>query len=642
MIHNPPDREGIGVGTVVTWGDFEVHLDQVLGQGGMGTVYRARQISLDRPVAIKVLDLSRAESPEILEGFLERFQIEAKAVARVHDSRIVSIIQAGRNDERCWIAMELVEGETLEDCLHRGLLEDREAARIAREIAQALDAAWKAGILHRDVKPANVFLCENGAVKLGDWGLARAAQFGRTKLSQTNAVTCTPAYVAPEGAQGQEMDFRADLYSLGCVLYEMVTERPPFQSDSPMELLFRHCNEDPVPPRTLNPNLGHGLEAVILRCLEKKPELRYETYGDFLAALEEAVPRTPVAVRPAPSRLPWVVVVAAIAIIAGVAWMLRSPRPEPPRREPPAAKLSKKPQPAPIPLNREKPPGPEYGIGGRLPSLGATPEPEMIVDPERLELALLLWPNEFGLLQSAPDPSLLQLVHDSLRSISEPERAGETLERRDRAWVRLPLLALTLEKAAWECEDLETVFANHRQTHAAQVRARQFFSSRRGKALSLSPADWKLSPAPRQRKDYRLELADGLVLEDPTASTIIERDGAESGFEIEVEFEAAERAVYHGFFVIFSWTGPMQYRLARISGNQLEILSKSGAGEPAPVASYRIDTGRHRLALIPLGRFILLFVDGKWLHLDSSDLDRRLRLGVQEGRMLLRKVEVFR
>lgn len=305
-----------------TWGDFEVRFDQELGRGGMGVVYRARQISLDRPVAIKVLDPTRTDDPE---AFLERFRVEALAVGRIRDPRIVGAIQAGRNDGKSWIAMELIEGRTVEQRLSEGLLPDAEATRIATEVALALDAARRLGILHRDVKPGNIFLCQDGSVKLGDWGLAKAAEFGPTKLTDPNAITCTPSYVAPEIASGRAADFRSDLYSLGCVLYEMVTERPPFQGGSAVDLLLQHCNEPVEPPGRFNPKLGKALEAAILKCLEKDPDRRYASYDEFVRDLARPVPR---ARRP---RLVGIAVALGAAMFATILYFRpRRPAPEEP------------------------------------------------------------------------------------------------------------------------------------------------------------------------------------------------------------------------------------------------------------------------------------------------------------------------
>ncbi len=272
---------------VAVWGDFEVRFGELLGRGGMGSVYKARQLSLDRWVAVKVLDTSRAPDPELARGFLEKFHVEAKALARLNDPRILTILQAGQNEGRYWYAMELVEGRTVERRLsEEGAIPEREAARVALEVARALDAAFRQGIIHRDVKPANIFLGADGAVKLGDFGLARGSHLSRTAITDANAVACTPAYASPEQADGKPTDHRSDIYSLGCVLYEMVTERPPFAGESRMDTLLKHASEPPPAPRLLNPGVSEELEKFIFRCLEKDPADRFQSYDELIRALE--------------------------------------------------------------------------------------------------------------------------------------------------------------------------------------------------------------------------------------------------------------------------------------------------------------------------------------------------------------------
>lgn len=272
---------------VAVWGDYEVHFDQLLGRGGMGAVYKARQRSLGRWVAVKILDPSRAPDPRLAQGFLEKFQVEIQALARLRDPRIVTILQAGENDGRFWFAMELIEGKTVERRLFdEGSFPEAESRRIGSQVARALEAAHRQGIVHRDVKPGNIFLLADGSVKLADFGLARGPDLGRTRITDANALACTPEYASPERGDGDAADHRSDLYSLGCVLYEMVTERPPFTGASPVETLAKHRADRAPSPRLLNPEVSLELEAVILKCLEKSPERRYGAYGELIAALE--------------------------------------------------------------------------------------------------------------------------------------------------------------------------------------------------------------------------------------------------------------------------------------------------------------------------------------------------------------------
>ncbi|HXG62274.1 MAG TPA: serine/threonine-protein kinase, partial [Planctomycetota bacterium] len=282
------------MGEPSVWGDFEVHEDSLLGRGGMGAVYKARQRSLNRWVAVKVFDPARVD-PALAPGFLEKFRIEIQALARLRDPRIVTIHQAGENDGRVWFAMELIDGETVEERLSReGAFPEREAARVGAEVARALEAAFREGIVHRDVKPGNIFLLRDGSVKLADFGLARSPAFAPTALTDAQAVACTPAYTAPEEAEGgASTDPRSDLYSLGCVLYEMATERPPFVGTTPMETLVKHATEPPRPPRALNPAISREFEEIVLRCLAKDPAGRYGSPGALAAALEKLVARAP-------------------------------------------------------------------------------------------------------------------------------------------------------------------------------------------------------------------------------------------------------------------------------------------------------------------------------------------------------------
>src|SRR5437868_11664472 len=238
----------------------------------MGCVYRAWQRSVGRWVAVKVLHALPSVDPDLQQGILQKFQVEIQALARLNDPRIVTLLQSGENDGRLWFAMEFIDGETVEKRLgDRGAFDEEDAARVGIEVARALDAALRQKIYHRDVKPANIFLLRDGSVKLADFGLARSSGLARTRLTDLDAIACTPEYASPEQADGRATDHRSDLYSLGCVLYEMVTERPPFAGESQLATLYKQMSETPPSPRELNPKVSAELEAVIRRCLEKPP-----------------------------------------------------------------------------------------------------------------------------------------------------------------------------------------------------------------------------------------------------------------------------------------------------------------------------------------------------------------------------------
>ncbi|HVE42425.1 MAG TPA: serine/threonine-protein kinase, partial [Planctomycetota bacterium] len=353
---------------IAAWGDFEVHFDGVLGRGGMGCVYRAWQRSVGRWVAVKVLHASPSVDPELQQGILQKFQVEIQALARLNDPRIVTLLQAGENDGRLWFAMEFMDGETVEKRLtDRGAFEEEDAARVGIEVARALDAALRQRIFHRDVKPANIFLLRDGSVKLADFGLARSAELARTRLTDLDAVACTPEYASPEQADGRPTDHRSDLYSLGCVLYEMVTERPPFAGESQVATLLKQSSATPLPPRVLNPKVSAGFEAVIHRCLEKDPEERFQTYAEFIdALLPPTEPMFPAARRHAEPSRGWLWPAAAAAgltlfviILAAIFSAEMAPPPAeaqvPPPRAPVAIPLPEKME-APLPELKPAPP----------------------------------------------------------------------------------------------------------------------------------------------------------------------------------------------------------------------------------------------------------------------------------------------
>jgi serine/threonine protein kinase/predicted ATPase len=270
----------------------------VLGQGGMGVVLRAEDTHLQRPVALKVIRPEVAQTPRNRERFLR----EARAMAQVRSDHVVTVYQVGQADDVCYLAMELLEGEPLDRWLERVVPPPiDEGVRIGREIAVALAAAHARGLIHRDVKPANVWLeAPARRVKLLDFGLARP-QEGAPRITTPGMVVGTPMYMAPEQARGEALDGRADLFSLGCVLYEVVTGRPPFEGKTAMAQLTALFTETPPPASQLNPAIPAPLTDLLTRLLAKVPSARpasAEVVGEALKTVERAGAAT--AQRPAP------------------------------------------------------------------------------------------------------------------------------------------------------------------------------------------------------------------------------------------------------------------------------------------------------------------------------------------------------
>lgn len=264
----------------------------LVGQGGMADVELAYDTQLDRLVAVKILHARYASDP----SFLARFRREAQHAAQLNHPNIVAVYDTGEHDGRPFIVMEYVAGRSLKELLEQeGVLPER-AAEIAGDAALALHYAHERGLVHRDIKPANIMINEDGQVKVADFGIARAVN--AETVTQTAAVFGTAAYIAPEQAQGEEVDRRTDVYSLGCVLYEMLAGRQPFQADSAVALAYKHVSADPTPPSRVNADVSPELEAVVMRMMAKDPGHRYESAREVTADLQRAVAGQPVSGRP--------------------------------------------------------------------------------------------------------------------------------------------------------------------------------------------------------------------------------------------------------------------------------------------------------------------------------------------------------
>jgi serine/threonine-protein kinase len=262
--------------------DYE--LQEELGRGGMGIVYRARQKSLQRDVAVKLILRGTLASVDDLA----RFQAEAEAAGRLQHPHIVPIYEVANHAGRCYFSMQLVDGETLAERLADGPLPAAEAARLMATVARAIHYAHTQGVVHRDLKPANILIDAAGEPHVTDFGLAKQLDAGQS-LTLSGAVLGTPAYMAPELASGDRgaIGPACDVYSLGTILYALLTGRPPFQGPSPVDTVLMVLEQDPLPPRLLNRKLDRDLEMIVLKCLQKPPELRYAsaaTLADDLTA----------------------------------------------------------------------------------------------------------------------------------------------------------------------------------------------------------------------------------------------------------------------------------------------------------------------------------------------------------------------
>ncbi|MDT5338677.1 MAG: eukaryotic-like serine/threonine-protein kinase [Mycobacterium sp.] len=257
-------------------------LGEILGVGGMSEVHLARDVRLHRDVAVKVLRANLAQDPT----FYLRFRREAQNVAALNHPAIVAVHDSGEVDTPDgrvpYIVMEYVDGVTLREVVDdNGPIEPQRAVEIVADACQALHYSHQHRIIHRDVKPANIMITHAGAVKVMDFGIARALHDDGVKLTQTSAVIGTAQYLSPEQANGDTVDARSDVYSLGCVLYELLTGKPPFVGESPVAVAYQHVRKDPAPPSSRQAGLSPALDAVVLKALAKNPDNRYQSAAEM-------------------------------------------------------------------------------------------------------------------------------------------------------------------------------------------------------------------------------------------------------------------------------------------------------------------------------------------------------------------------
>jgi serine/threonine-protein kinase len=372
-------------------------LDEVIGRGGMSTVYRATDQSLGRTVAVKILLAVLAEQDPT---YAARFEREAKAAAALHNPSVVTVYDTGTDDGSQYIVMEYVAGRSLEQILRdEGTLDVAQATRIAAAVADALASAHTAGILHRDIKPANVMVADDGAVKVLDFGIAR--RLDGTAITQAASVVGTASYMAPERALGQPGDTRGDIYSLGCVLYAMLTGAPPFAGEVSAAVLHQQINAEPRPPSALRRGIPAALDAMVLSMLAKAPEQRPASAAEVregllalsassvtaattpLTAATTAMPARPRPGLPADYRRRAVVMAVITALITLVAVALLSGGGSPQRRpaavtthSAPTGTVSRTratPTPAAPKPSKPKAPKAKAGVAGAPPGHGGEP-----------------------------------------------------------------------------------------------------------------------------------------------------------------------------------------------------------------------------------------------------------------------------
>ena len=393
------------------WGDFR--FGALLGKGGMGAVYAGSQVSLDRPVAIKVLPPHLSGN----ESFRERFVIEARSVARINSPHVIQVYGAGVHEGHHFFAMELVDGQDLSKVLKTsGRPEHAQAAAWLLQAARGLAAAGELGIIHRDIKPANLMLTTKGVVKVMDFGLARLASEGQG-LTMTGTIMGTVSYFSPEQGRGERCDCRTDIYALGITFYELLTGHLPFTGTEATSVIYQHIHVDPKPPRSLEATIPEDYQAVCLKCMQKSANDRYQTAADLIRDLEALLakrpPNLPVgelqALRrglavttlncPTKNRRPWGLVGGAgLLAAAGLAGVIFALRPSAPA----------KPSPAPLP-----PPPLTVDTVAETPPVIAKPTP--VIPPTTTTPPTAIPPAAPTPSPVAFDPRPLEILLDQAR-----------------------------------------------------------------------------------------------------------------------------------------------------------------------------------------------------------------------------------
>ena len=263
--------------------DGRYRLEHRLGSGGMADVWRARDTELGRDVALKLLHENFARDTE----FVERFRREASSAAGLQHPNVVSVFDRGSYEDSYYISMELVEGSSLRELIDQGLEID-EAVEVTRQMLAAAEFAHEHGIVHRDLKPMNALIDRDGRVRVTDFGIARA---GGSEITRTGSVMGTAQYLSPEQAQGMDVTPATDIYSIGVILFEMLTGRVPFDGENAVAIAMKQVGEEPPVPSSINPKVSPALDAIVLKALAKDPAQRFQSAAEMSAALEAAEAR---------------------------------------------------------------------------------------------------------------------------------------------------------------------------------------------------------------------------------------------------------------------------------------------------------------------------------------------------------------
>jgi tRNA A-37 threonylcarbamoyl transferase component Bud32 len=422
------------VGTKI--GNYQI--TRVIGEGGMGVVYLGEHPRIGKQVAIKVLHKELAENPEIVS----RFFTEARAVNDIHHEHIVDILDFGEarsssGRERVYLLMELLLGENLHDRLARGVPGHEEVVHILSQAADALAASHSKGIIHRDLKPENIFLARRNDdacfVKLLDFGIAKLSKDESAWKTQTGALIGTPLYMSPEQCAGRkEIDPRADIYSLGVVLYELLTGRVPFRGNTLTEILRGHLTEAPVRPSAIAPDVPPALETIALKCLAKNPNQRFSSTEELGAALQSAVaPQRTILMSSvgemdglAKTSAPlWAVAIGAVVVAGVLALVVFRPAKQP-ERLPPVAVSEPEKKIVHIVVDSQ-PRGALVRRVGATEPLGKTPMRLEIIDgedPFRVQLSLDGWKSEERMISSETDQVIRVPLEKAVVAPPPPKR----------------------------------------------------------------------------------------------------------------------------------------------------------------------------------------------------------------------------